>query len=143
VTPEQKEYKLQLAVVEHLDTYYKGKCEYFHCPNRPGSATDGYFKARMGAKAGTSDLIISWNNRFFHCALIELKAPDGRLSTAQNKFLSRYNRLGWHTAVCKSVKEVNDVLANWGLYSGTKEVIEPDYRTKEEKFQAAIDYFAP
>lgn len=143
MTPEQKEYRLQLAVVKHLDTWYKGKCEWLHIPNKPGNASDGFFKKQMGAKAGASDLLFTWNNRYLHCALIELKSPDGTLSSQQNKFLSRFNRLGWHTAVCKSVDEVNKALRGWGLDSGTIEVMEPDYRSKEEKFEDAIDFFRP
>lgn len=143
LSPEQREFKLHLAVVKHLDTYYKGKCEWLHIPNRPGDATDGHFKKIMGAKPGASDLMFSWQAHGLNCALIELKAPGEGPSTAQNKFLSRWAFLGWHTAVCKSVKEVNDTLKKWGLDSGANSVMEPNYQTWDEKVGDALAFNAP
>lgn len=140
LTPEQKEFRLQLAVVKHLDSCFVGKLEYLHIPNRPGDATDGHFKKLMGAKAGAADLLIGWKggNGF-----IELKAPDGEFRSNQNKFLSRWAFLGWHTAVCKSVRETHNTLVSWGLTPAHNTCIEPDYSSKQDKKQAAMDYFKP
>ncbi len=151
LSPDQKEFRLHLAVVEHLDGCFKGQCEWLHIPNRPGNATDGHFKKLMGAKAGASDLLISWNHGALdkakpfklECGYIELKVPDGELKTSQNKFLSRYHFLGWETAVCWSVRQTHDMLVKWGLNARYDAVQEPDYTSKEEKRQMAIDAFAP
>lgn len=138
---EQSEYKLQLCVVDHL---YKTFPEvgFFHVPNRPGDATDAYFKKMMGAKPGVSDLILGW--RPGKVGVIELKAEGKKISTPQNKFLSWADWVGWETAVCHTVRGVHMTLCRWGLkpkhgYS----IIEPDYRTKEEKLQQQFDMYKP
>lgn len=144
----QKEFRLQLAVVKHLDSAFAGKLEYLHIPNRGGDATDGYFKQLMGAKAGASDLLIGWREvnyigAYTKAAFIELKAPGGAISSQQNKFLSRWNFVGFQTAVCKSVKEVHDRLMAWGIEPKHHICMEPDYTSKEEKQQIAHDFYAP
>lgn len=139
-TVSQKEFRLQLAVIEHLDGCFKGQLEYFHVPNRPGNATDGHFKKVMGAKAGVADLVIGWRNGN---AMVELKAPDGIFRSDQNKFMSCWAFLGWKTAVCKSVREVHDALVSWGLKPAYNTCIEPDYSSKQEKKQDGHAFFAP
>lgn len=135
----QREFKLQIACVEHLNKCFTGVL-YFHIPNRGGNATDGYFKKMMGAKAGASDILVAWQGGV---GLIELKAPDGRLTSQQNKFFSSFARIGWQTAVCKSVGQFHDTLKRWGHKPKYDSVQEPDYSSKQEKFQAAIDMYRP
>lgn len=149
LSPDQREFRLQLAVVKHLDSCFKAKLEYYHIPNRPGDAADGHFKKLMGSKAGASDLVVSWNHGavdpskpfLLECGLIELKAPGGTLSSPQNKFLSRYHFLGWKTAVCYSVRQVHDALVSWGIKAAYNQTTEPDYRSDDEKKRDAIDMF--
>ncbi len=150
LSPVQREFRLQLAVVKHLDSCFAGKLQYLHIPNRGGDATDGYFKQMMGAKAGAADLMLSWNNGIgsrapfkLECAMIELKAPGGTLSSQQNKFLSTYAHIGWHTALCRSVRQVHDKLVNWGIQPAYDSTQEPDYRSDEDKKRDAFSYYAP
>lgn len=151
LSPDQREFRLQLAVIKHLDSCFKGRLEYLHIPNRGGDAKDGHFKKLMGAKAGAADLLFSWNHGALdkskpfalECGYIELKAPGGTLSSQQNKFLSRYYFLGWKTAVCKSVREVHDSLVKWGVRAAFDSVMEPDLRSDDEKKRDAFELFRP
>lgn len=141
-TAGQREFKLQLAVVKHLPEAFKGSgLQFAHIPNRPGSALDGYFKKQMGAVKGASDLIIGWP--VGQCGYIELKAPGETLKTAQNKFLSSWNAIGWRTAVCWSVREVHEMLKKWGLKAVYDTCVEPDYRTEQQKFSDSYEYYKP
>lgn len=76
--PEQA---LQIATASYLDLALPEDAVWFHPPNggARSKAEAGIFKA-MGVKAGVPDIIIIWRGRVI---AIELKAPNGRLSTAQ------------------------------------------------------------
>lgn len=146
--PEQKEYRLQVAVVEHLTSAFsKSGLTWFHIPNRGGSASDGFFKQQMGARKGASDLVFGWGVHKFgeiipQAGLIELKV-DGGLSADQNKFLSRFHACGWKTAVCRSVRGVHHTLALWGLIPSHDGIQEPIYESKEELFKIAHEWYKP
>lgn len=144
LTPQQKEYKLQVKVVEQLPVWYPGLL-FFHVPNRPGDATDGFFKKKMGAKAGASDLVFGWKNRagVSFAGLIELKAPGEKERTNQNKFLSAFNSIGWKTAVCDSARDVWETLSGWGIAPASTGIQEPDTRTLDDKHKAAADFQKP
>jgi hypothetical protein len=142
LSPQQREFKLQLAVIAHLESAFKySGLHYFHVPNRGGDATDGYFKKLMGAKAGTPDLVFGWRDG--NCGFIELKVLDGKVSSPQNKFLSAWAAIGWKTAVCRSVRGVHHTLTLWGLKPSHTEILEPDYSSKEEKFERGYDWMKP
>lgn len=151
LSPEQREYRLHVACVEHIDECFPGIVELMHPPNRPGDAADGFFKKKMGARPGAPDLWLSWNHGAFdssrpfmlECALVELKVPPNKLSTAQNKFMSSYARIGWKTKLCYTVKQVHDALVGWGLKPRYNSVVEPDMRSDSEKFQDALDFYRP
>ena len=135
----QREFRLQLAVVKHLERAYP-TLVWTHCPNRPGDAKDGYMKKLMGSKAGVPDILCWWKDG---AAGIELKAPTGRLASQQNKFLSALHSVGVHTVVCKSVKEVHEALKSWGLKPVCDGVVEADLRSDTQKKHDAFEYFKP
>ena len=142
LTPNQREFKIHVAAVEHIKSCFPGLL-FFHIPGRPGDATDGYFKKLMGAEAGASDLLFSWNDGMLRVGVIELKAEGGRLSTQQNKFFSKFSHIGWRTAIAWSVQDVHNTLKKWGHKPKYESVMEPDLRSWDEKTQDAINAFAP
>lgn len=135
-----KEYLLQVAVISHLKTAFP-QVKAFHCPNQTRSATEAYFNKILGVEPGVSDLIIGWPVR--NVGVLELKAEDGRISTAQNKFLSWADSIGWSTGVARSVREVHVTLKVWGLTPAHNYIKEPDYTTPEEKQKMIFDMYKP
>lgn len=85
---------------------------WFHVPN--GEKRDARTAAilkQMGVRPGVADLV-------FLCvppACIELKTPTGRQSPPQAEFEAECSPLGVRYAVCRSVGEVAQALALWGL----------------------------
>lgn len=145
----QAEFKLQLAVVEHLKSAFPCLL-WTHVPNKGGSAKDGFFKKAMGVRPGVADLIFWWsqhqhfsNTNLIKCGAIELKASKGKQSSDQNKFASSFVHVGGKYAVCKSVREVHEALKSWGLTAKHEHCIEPDTRSKQQKFSDAFDAFKP
>lgn len=140
----QREFRLQVACVEHLRSAYPGLL-FFHIPNRPGGGTDGYMKKMMGAVAGAPDLVCTWSTQKHgvHVAAIELKAPGGSVSPAQNKMLSALAHRGWKTAVCRSVAELDTQLHIWGQTLTHNGIKEPCYANENDKFAEAFDLYAP
>lgn len=130
---------MQAAVVEHLESAFPGLL-FTHIPARSKDGTDGFFKAKMGLRKGAPDLVFWFDGK---SAGIELKTSQGKLESAQNKFLSSMRWNGAFTAVCRSVREVHEHLIKWGLTPVHHACKEPDYRTWDEKVGGAIDYFAP
>lgn len=133
------EYHLQVAVIKHLQSAFPHLL-YFHIPNQSRDATEAFFNKQLGVRPGASDLLIAWKGGQ---GFIELKMDKGRVSNEQNKFLSAFRHIGWHTSVCRSVRQVHDSLCTWGLKPGHNTCIEPDHATKEEKFQRVFDAFKP
>lgn len=138
----QQEFKLQLAVVQHLDSaFVPNGLRYTHIPNQSSDAKSGYFKKIMGTKAGAADLIIGWPMN--GAGYIELKAEAGKVSTPQNKFLSSWAAIGWRTAVCRSVRQVHNTLVGWGLKPAHNTIKEPDIRGEQQKYHDAYDWAKP
>ena len=141
-TRNQKEYALQVCVAEQLDGWFP-YLRWTAIPNRPGDAADGFFKKKMGVKAGMVDILCSWKvGNHLEGGLIELKV-DTRVSNDQNKVMSSWSKIGWHTAVCYTAREVKDVLTLWGNKPAHNGCYEPDYRTEQEKFSDSFDFFKP
>lgn len=164
LTPQQKEFKLQVHVVNMHAQYFPHVCM-IAFPGRPGDAKDGFFKKKMGVRPGVSDIILWWSHTYplwavkwlmqmrdycgfgfalMHSGVIELKV-DAKISSAQNKFLSRINGLGGCHQVCHSWQEYYKTLCKWGIkpvYICTT-FAEPDYSTWDEKLAAVHNFFAP
>lgn len=137
---DTKEFKLQVAVVEHIRTAFP-QVKAFHCPNQTRSATEAHFNKMLGVLPGVSDLIIGWPMR--NVGVLELKAPDGRLSSTQNKFLSWADHIGWSTGIAKSVQEAHVTMKLWGLSPTHESIREPDYMTTQDKHKAVFDMYRP
>jgi len=118
--PEQD---LQIAVCEWLDLVLDPNlARYCHVPNGgKRSKVEAAKLKKMGVKAGVVDLLIEW-----HCAAqsdndfgyldhgwIELKAGGGKLSAAQDDFLTCTSDWGGHAALCRSLEEVAKTLKAW------------------------------
>lgn len=139
------EYKLHIAILAHINSAFIGphnpnlKC--FHVPNQSRDGTEAFFNKQLGVLPGVSDMLFGWNGN--HTGALEIKAEYNELSSAQNKFMSWAKIIGWHTGTAKTVKQAHEVLIKWGLKPAHNTIVEPDYRTKEEKFRDAHNFFAP
>ncbi len=141
------EYKLHTECVEHIRKAFPGLF-FFHVPNQTRNATEAFFNKKLGVMPGVSDLLLTWQTGklpwgAIKMAAIELKIKGGKVSTPQNKFLSAVNRIGWHTAVCRSKQEVHDALVKWGLKPVSDHVIEPNYQSQEDKFKDVFEAYKP
>jgi hypothetical protein len=141
-TYQQIEFAIHCAIVDQLPAAFPSAL-FWHTPNRPGDAKDGYFKKMMGAKKGASDLAFSWNLGKLQCGWLELKAPGKKLESAQNKWLSSFAHIGWHTGTARSVGEAFNVIERWGIPRAHRGVKEPDTRTEQKRFADSFDFFMP
>lgn len=95
---------MQVQVIEYIK-----QCTdlpYFHIANqRQTSPAHGAKLKRMGVVAGVSDLFIPRSNGKQHGIFIELKSPGGRVSEAQQKFLSQMITENYGAHVCYSAQE--------------------------------------
>lgn len=132
-----KEYKLQVAVVKHIESAFPGIL-YFHVPNQTRDATEAFFNKQLGVKAGIGDLILAWRGGQ---GMLELKTDIGRVSSQQNKMLSAFHAIGWHTGVARTVAQAHHIFCMWGLTPKHWLITEPDYATGEEKLRRGEDYF--
>lgn len=143
-TRQQIEFKIHCAVVEQLPGAFPIiSGTFLHVPNRPGDATDGYFKKMMGVKTGASDLLISWNNGALQCGWMEIKAPGGTLGSQQNKFQSAFASIGWHIGSGQSVAQIFNCIEKWGVQRVHWGIREPDLRSETQKKHDAFDFFKP
>ncbi len=152
VTLNQAEYRLQVAVVKHLQSAFPSLL-FTHVPNRSKDAQDGFFRKQMGVLPGVPDLIFWYRETLrddgrlvwsgIVSAAIELKASKGRSSNDQNRFASSFVHIGGKYAVCKSVKEAHDALVSWGLEPRHDGYVEPDTRSDNQKKADSFDYFKP
>ncbi len=153
ITLNQEEYKIHVNAVKNLRVNFPG-LRFFHIPNRPSDGADGHFKKEMGARAGASDLLFSWNNPNWEMGyqqengklevgIIEIKAHKGVFRTDQNKFMSSYSLIGWRTAIAKTYRQIHDALLSWGLRAKCSVMTEAGLRTAAEKKQQAFDMMRP
>lgn len=84
-------------------------------PNGGGrrKAEAGRLKAE-GVTKGVSDIFCSMPQGSFHGLYIEMKAPDGRISSEQEAWLDESRALGYAGAVCWSADEAFDL---WRTYN--------------------------
>ena len=64
--------------------------------------------AGLGSKPGVSDILACYRGRFI---AIEIKAPKGRVSTAQMQFLAEVKINGGLSYCVRSVDDIMDVIA--------------------------------
>lgn len=114
---EQPERLVHLAVLEYLRTFLIGNPVIHHSPNELGLS--GEAAARQVAKhkhlgmcVGFPDLVAFT----FHGPLFfEVKAGRNSTSQTQRECHDDLTRLGYRVAVVRSVDDVRDALARWGI----------------------------
>ena len=112
----QPESELQQAIVKHLGArgYHA-----VHVPNGSKLSGTGEQRQRTGArlkreglKAGFPDLLVyGHSGRIGH---IEVKAPKGNVSQAQEDVAAWLVGWGHNYALCRSIADVDAALADWG-----------------------------
>lgn len=105
--------KVQLAVLEYLETVIAEPFIIHHSPNggRRSISEAKKFKL-LGVRAGWSDLcLITGRGTFF----FELKAGRGRPTPEQEDFMSEARSLGCGTAVCWTLDDVRNALKAWPI----------------------------
>ncbi len=151
MTSDHSEYHLHVAIVTHIESAFMGahnpNLKFWHTANQSRDATEAFFNKKMGVLPGISDLIFSWPHPSIadnvRMGALEIKAKDGKFSSAQNRFLSWGRSIGWSTGEARTVKAAHMVLCSWGLNAAHTSIIEPDMRTKSEKFMDARDFYKP
>jgi hypothetical protein len=104
---------LQMAVCNHLRARAMPGVLWFAVPNggKRNAREAGRMKA-MGVTAGVADLILFRNKMFF---ALELKAAKGRLSVAQDEFLSAFSEVGGRYFVAFGIDQALKILELWGF----------------------------
>lgn len=86
---------------------------FFHVPNQNSGTIGWRMKLkRMGARAGTPDLVFVYQGR---AHFMELKAPKGTTSDVQHEAHADIRNAGAPVAICKSIPEVVSAWNRWGL----------------------------
>lgn len=141
---KETEFRLHIAVLKHVNSAFIGAqnpgLKIFHVANESRDAQQGYWNKIQGVEPGVSDFLCCWRG---HMGALELKTSTGKLSNAQNKFLSWGRSIGWHTGVARSVQQAHWLLVQWGLKAAHNTIIEADQRTDAGKFKDAYDFYVP
>lgn len=120
--PEQDIHK---AVVQHLRQRGVPGLVFFHVPNgaklggkrnAKGFAIQGAIMKSLGVRAGVSDLIILHKGVVY---ALELKAPGGATTEAQDQFLTDWNNAGGIAFVAEGLDRAIRILEGWRLLRGT------------------------
>jgi len=150
---QQIEFRIHCAIVEQFQHSFP-EAALWHTPNRGAGGADGHFKKLMGARKGASDLGLSWNlgrryvdgsitkNFKLECGWYEVKAPGEKPTPEQNKWLSKFYAMGWHTGWGTSVKHAFDTFEAWGIPRISWSVKEPDLRSDMQKKHDAFEFFS-
>jgi hypothetical protein len=108
--PEQA---LQRNVVKMLDTILPQPSHFHHVPNGGGrSKIEAAILKGQGVKRGVPDLMIFAPGAV---VAIEMKSEGGRTSPDQKAVMEKLRQCGVHTAVCRSVDDVLETLAEAGI----------------------------
>jgi hypothetical protein len=110
--PRQRpEAAVQIAIKNRLALY---GCVCVSIPNEgKRSAIAGRAMKATGMMPGFPDLIVM--QRPGRIAFLEVKAPKGRVSPAQERAHELLDRLGFHVAVVRSQDEAVEQLRAWGF----------------------------
>jgi hypothetical protein len=112
------EAQLQKALVGHIRARGVPGLVWWHSPNgarlagRRGAAVAGAALKAMGMRPGVSDLILLHGGQPF---ALELKADKGRVSEAQEQFLSDFENAGGKGSIAYGLDEAITVLESWKL----------------------------
>lgn len=107
---------IQRAVFQHIRARGAPGLVAWHTPNggkrKPIEAA--IFKG-LGVRAGVADIIAVHQGKIY---ALELKAEDGRPTTAQIEFLSDIEKAGAFTAIPRGLDAALATLEAWGLLIG-------------------------
>jgi hypothetical protein len=115
--PEQAIHK---AVALHLRQRGVPGLLWWHTPNgarlrgRRGHVQGAIAKG-LGVRAGVSDICALHGGKFF---ALELKAPGGRPTEEQLKFIDAVNKQGGFTCIAEGLDEALRAIEIWGLVRG-------------------------
>lgn len=86
----------------------------FHVPNggRRDKREAVRFKA-MGVKPGVSDIFLPVAQGGYHGLFIEMKAPDGRASAEQKKFINAVREQGYRAEVCFGWEQASKIILDY------------------------------
>lgn len=115
MTPEDR---LHQSIADYMRVQYPqgGRLVWFHVPNQNNGNVRWRQKLkRMGVRAGVADLMLKWGGGV---GAIEIKVEGGRQSDSQKEFQADWEALGGRYAVCRSIEDVRETLAEWGLVKG-------------------------
>jgi len=108
---KRPEAAIQIAIKNRLALY---GCLCVSIPNEgKRSAIAGRAMKATGMMPGFPDLVVMQRPGRF--AFLEVKAPRGRLSPAQERAHELLDRLGFHVAVVRSQDEAVEHLRAWGF----------------------------
>lgn len=111
--PAEREETLHKAVAQHARWHLARDVFWFHPPNGGARSLVGAVNLkRMGTKAGVPDLVFVRHGRVY---FMELKAPKGRVSEAQNNAHAEISRSGAPIAICRNLDDVLAYWRRWGL----------------------------
>ncbi len=115
--PEQLIHK---AVADHLRQRGAPGMLFWHTPNgarMPGRRghVQGAIAKGLGVRAGVSDILALHNGKFF---AMELKAPGGRPTEEQLRFIDEVRANGGYTCVAEGLDSALRTLEAWGLVRG-------------------------
>lgn len=140
------EWKLQQATADYL----RGSTgipipfhflKFHHPALEYRGAAEGAKYARRGTTPGMPDWLL-WGPNRWH-GMIELKV-EGRGLNANQKEVHRWAmEYGFPHAIARSVREFRDIIIGWGWECHNMAVREPDYATKEQKYQRYFDMMKP
>jgi len=128
IAPKKKrkneEFSMQCALV----SWWADNCARFGVPefllwHTPNSAVYGGSKAqrekmgamlkRLGQRSGVSDLMLGVARGRWHGLVIEMKAPNGRLSNEQINWLGAMQMQGHQTATCHTLEHAQQVITEY------------------------------
>jgi hypothetical protein len=117
MTRRRPEQDVQKAVAEHMRRRAQPNVFWFACENGGArTAIEGAILKSCGIKRGVPDLILIKSGRTFG---LELKAPNGRLSPAQEAAHEEMKAAGAEVAVAVGVDEALERLEGWGMLRGS------------------------
>jgi hypothetical protein len=111
--PEQQ---IQRAVFQHFRQRAAPGVVAWHCPNGGWrSKAEASILAGQGVKKGVPDVNAVKNGKFY---ALELKAPGGKLTEAQEQMLIDLRTAGATACHCHGLDEALRILEGWGLLKG-------------------------
>ena len=114
------EQTIQKAVIQHLRRRKVDGVIFWHTDNNvgvsgPRGAVQGAIKKSLGVRAGVSDILAFHRSKLF---CLELKAPGGRPTEEQLKFIGEVKSQGGFGVVAEGLDEAIRALEFWGLVKG-------------------------